>query len=140
MPSRVDSLLAEMPAKESGILPRSTVDRLRQMEPDLPEGEEIRLIAYHGFPFGVAAITSSRLIIVLNDGGTKITPYSEVSSFALVEGKKKLLGGYSQTMLMTRFRNQNESHTGYLGHDGQWGIRAGRELLAAQERYSVRNI
>jgi hypothetical protein len=71
MPGRVDSLLAEMPAKESGRLPRSTVDRLRQMEPDLPEGEDIRIVAFHAFPFGVAAITSSRLIIVLDEGAPR---------------------------------------------------------------------
>lgn len=139
MPTRVDALLQEMPQKERTRIERSTgFDRLRQLEQDLPEGEEIQIIAFHAFPFGTAVITSQRFIIVIDDGGTKITPYSDVTSFSLIEGKKKLLGGHTSTMLVTRFRNRNESHTGHIGNDGPWGIRAGKALLAAQERYSIR--
>jgi hypothetical protein len=126
-----------MPEQEQTRIRQSTgFDRLHQLEESLPSGEQIITMAYHAFPFGAAVITTSRFIVVIDDGGTKITPYSEVASFSVIEGKNKMLGGFTQTTLITRFHN-GTSHTGRFGVKGPWAVEVARQLLAAQERYSI---
>jgi hypothetical protein len=83
-------------------------------------------------------VTPNRIIILLQDGGVDVTQFADIASFSLIEGRKKLFGGYSETIFNTQMRNGTR-HTGQsVETDGQWGIRAARTMIAAHETYSLR--
>jgi hypothetical protein len=85
--SRVEELLQEMPPKER----RLCESDILQMGTQLKD-EELLICARSGFPFGTLAVTLTRLIVFLQDGGVEVTPYSDVASFSLIEGKRRFLG------------------------------------------------
>jgi hypothetical protein len=131
--SRVSAILQNMPPKE-----RASVDenRLRVLERELHD-EDVVIVARCHFPFGTLVVTSKRLIILLQDGGVDVTRFSDVASFSLIEGTKKLLGGYTETVFNTQLRNGTRYTGQGIGTDGAWGIRAGRAILAAHEAYAA---
>jgi hypothetical protein len=96
--------------------------------------DEILMFARSAFPFGTLVVTSDRLIVKLQDGGVKVTPYSDVASFSAFGAKRKLIGGYSETLLNTYFHSGAE-HVGQQLGDGWWGIEAGNSILAAHEAF-----
>ena len=66
-----------------------------------------------------------------------MTQFADVASFSLIEGRKKLFGGYSETVFNTQMRNGTRYTGQSVGTDGQWGIRAARTMIAAHETYSL---
>jgi hypothetical protein len=130
--SRLEELLQEMPPKER----RLCESDILQMGTQLKD-EELLICARSGFPFGTLAVTLTRLIVFLQDGGVEVTPYSDVASFSLIEGKKKILGGYSHTFLNTRMRNGGNFSGQILGVDGPWAIRTGKAILAAHQDFTL---
>lgn len=129
----VSSLLNEMPPKV-----RTGYDkgRLLGLERDL-QSENILIFCRSGFPFGTLVVTTNRLIVLLQDGGVDVTQFSDVSSFDLIEGSKKMLGGYSHTFLNTNLRNGTRVSGQILSGDAPWAMRCGRTIIAAHERYSL---
>jgi hypothetical protein len=115
MPS-VDQILRAMPPKERAIL----------------------TFARCHFPFGTLVVTPRRIVILLQDGGVDVTRYADVASFSVIEGRKKLLGGYSETMFNTQLRNGTRYSGQGIGTDGPWAIRTAQAMLAAHEAYSLR--
>ena len=137
---RIDHIFEEMPPKEKTFL-SSDRNRLAALETDLPPDEPVVTVTRSGFPFGTMMVTSKRLIVVLQDGGTQIISFSEITSLSLIEGSKKLmgLGSRGSSTLVTRYRNGASNDNISLGYDGEWGVRAGREIIASHERYSIRH-
>ncbi|MGW4943148.1 hypothetical protein ACWEOZ_16375 [Actinoplanes sp. NPDC004185] len=131
--SNVAHILEEMPPKE-----RSTImeDRVIQLERELGDEEILTFTRCH-FPFGTLVVTPDRIIILLQDGGVDVTQFADVASFSLIEGRKKLFGGYSETVFNTQMRNGTRYTGQSVGTDGQWGIRAARTMIAAHETYSL---
>jgi len=109
--------------------------RLLDLERDLKD-ETILFICRSSFPFGSLAVTPERLIVLLDQGGADVTLFAEVSSFDMIEGRKKRLGGYSHTMLNTQLRNGGRVSGQILG-GGPWAIRCGQTIIAAHERYVI---
>jgi hypothetical protein len=101
--------------------------------------EEILIFARCAFPFGTLVVTPTRIIILLQDGGADVTKYSDVASFSVIEGRKKLLGGYSETIFNTQMRDGTRFTGQSVGADGPWGNRTAQEIVAAHETYSIRN-
>lgn len=130
----VQSLLNEMPAKERA---RCDEDRLLKLERDIA-GEDILICCRSGFPFGTLVVTPGRLIVLLQDGGIDVTSFSDVASFSLIEGSKKVFGGYSHTMLNTQLRNGQEVTGQVLGSEAPWAIKCGRTIIAAHESHALR--
>jgi len=129
----VSALLNEMDPKGRQILDGG---RLLELERDLLPNESILFICRSSFPFGTLVVTPQRLIVLLQDGGADVTPFADVASFDLIEGTRKLLGGYSPTFLNTQLRNGvRVSGQGLSG--GPWAIRCGRIIIAAHERYVI---
>src|SRR5664279_1128459 len=129
----VSSLLNEMDPKGRQMMDRG---RLLELERDLLPNESILFICRSSFPFGTLVVTPQRLIVLLQDGGADVTPFADVASFDLIEGTRKLLGGYSPTFLNTQLRNGvRVSGQGLSG--GPWAIRCGRIIIAAHERYVI---
>jgi hypothetical protein len=133
MSPAVTALLQQMPQTER----RRCTDDVTRMEAQL-QNEEVVGATRCGFPFGTMIVTPTRLIIVLQDGGIDVTNYSDVASFSLIEGKRKLLGGYSHTFLNTQMRN-GQRFTGQTLDGGPWAIHTGRTILSAHENYSLKN-
>jgi hypothetical protein len=137
---RIDQVFEEMPPKEKNGLAIYR-DRLAALEANLLPDEPIVTATRSGFPFGTMVVTSKRLIVVLQDGGTQVISFSEITSLSLIEGSKKLmgLGSRGPSTLVTRYRNGSSNDNISLGYDGEWGVRAGREIIASHERYSIRH-
>jgi hypothetical protein len=137
---RIDQIFEEMPPKERTLL-ASDRNRLAALEANLPPDEPIVTVTWSGFPFGTMVVTPKRLIVVLQDGGTQVISFSEITSLSLIEGSKKLmgLGSRGSSTLVTRYRNGAPNDNISLGHDGEWGVRAGQEIIASHERYSIRH-
>lgn len=128
----VSTLLNEMDPKGRQMMDRG---RLLELERDLQD-EKILYICRSSFPFGTLVVTPQRLIVLLQDGGVDVTPFAEVSGFDLIEGTKKLLGGYSPTYLNTQLRNGVRVSGQRLG-GGPWAIRCGKRIIAAHEGYTI---
>lgn len=137
---RIDQILEEMPPKERTLL-ASDRNRLAALAANLSPDEPIVTVTRSGFPFGTMVVTTKRLIVVLQDGGTQVISFSEITSLSLIEGSKKLmgLGSRGSSTLVTRYRNGASNDNISLGHDGEWGVRAGQEIIASHERYSIRH-
>jgi hypothetical protein len=137
---RIEQIFEEMPPKEKTFLANDR-NRLAVLETNLPPDEPIVTVTRSGFPFGTMVVTPKRLIVVLQDGGTQVISFSEITSLSLIEGSKKLmgLGSRGPSTLVTRYRNGASNDNISLGHDGEWGVRAGREIIASHERYSIRH-
>jgi hypothetical protein len=137
---QIDRIFEQMPPKEKTFL-ASDRNRLAALETNLPPDEPIVLVTRSGFPFGTMVVTQKRLIVLLQDGGTRVISFSEITSLSLIEGSKKLmgLGSRGSSTLVTRYRNGASNDNISLGHDGEWGLLAGREIIASHERYSTRH-
>ena len=98
-------------------------NRLAALEANLLPDEPIVTATRSGFPFGTMVVTSKRLIVVLQDGGTQVISFSEITSLSLIEGSKKLmgLGSRGPSTLVTRYRNGASNDNISLGYDGEWG-------------------
>jgi len=127
--TQVTALLNDMPEKT-----RRSCEHHLEVAEDLEE--DVLALTRSSFPFGTLFVTPTRLIVDLQDGGVDIVRYEDVRSFSLIEGKKKLIGGYSETMLGTLFKDgQNKVGQGLDG--GEWAVRTGRTILAAHKKYAL---
>jgi hypothetical protein len=134
MPS-IQDIFSRMPEKERTMLnsDRSSVEQLGR-------SEDLLAATRSGFPFGTLVVTPTRLVVYLQDGGVEVTKYADVSSFDLIEGTKKLLGKYSDTMLNTRFRNGTHRTGQVLGREGgDWPNYVGRVIIAAHQQHTLDN-
>ncbi|GAA2629008.1 hypothetical protein [Paractinoplanes durhamensis] len=132
--SNVARILGEMPPKERSRIPEG---RILELERELGDETVITFTRCH-FPFGTLVVTASRIIILLQDGGVDVTRFADIASFSLIEGRKKILGGHSETIFCTQMRDGTRFTGQSVGTDGQWGIHAARQMLAAHETYSLR--
>ncbi len=117
---RIDQIFEEMPPKERTLL-ASDRNRLAALAANLSPDEPIVTVTRSGFPFGTMVVTTKRLIVVLQDGGTQVISFSEITSLSLIEGSKKLmgLGSRGSSTLVTRYRNGASNDNISLGHDGE---------------------
>ena len=126
---QVTALLDDMPEKT-----RRLCHGYEEFAGDIDE--DVLAMTRSGFPFGTLYVTPTRLIVDLQDGGVDIVRYEDVRSFSLIEGKKKLIGGYSETMLATSLKN-GQGNVGQVLDGGEWAVRTGRTILAAHKKYSL---
>jgi hypothetical protein len=89
--SRVAALLADMPQKERNLVSR-TVDRLEKLESDI-EDEILTIARVHMFggspgslsvSSGSLVVTPLRLIVLEQQGGAVVLPFSEIQQIGLV--------------------------------------------------------
>jgi hypothetical protein len=131
--TQVTALLNDMPEKT-----RRLCEGPSEVAEDL--NEDVLAMTRSSFPFGTLYVTPTRLIIELDDGGVDIVRYEDVRSFSLIEGKKKLIGGYSETLLATSLNNGQGTVGQGQGQGqglqgGEWAVRTGRTILAAHKKY-----
>jgi hypothetical protein len=127
--AQVAALLNEMPEKA-----RRRCESDLEVAEDL--GEDVLALTRSAFPFGTLFVTPTRLIVALQDGGVDIVRYEDVRSFSVIEGKKKLIGGYSETTLSTSFKD-GQSTVGQGLDNGEWAVRTARTILAAHKKYAL---
>jgi hypothetical protein len=127
--TQVTALLNDMPEKT-----RRLCERHSEVAEDL--NEDVLALTRSSFPFGTLFVTPTRLIVELQDGGVDIVRYEDVRSFSLIEGKKKLIGGYSETMLGTSLKD-GQSNVGQGLDGGEWAVQTGRTILAAHKKYAL---
>lgn len=129
--TQVTALLNDMPEKTRRLCegPSEVVDDLN---------EDVLAMTRSSFPFGTLYVTPTRLIVELDEGGVDIVRYEDVRAFSLIEGKKKLIGGYSETMIDTSLKNGQRTVGQVQGlQGGEWAVRTGRAILAAHTKYSL---
>jgi hypothetical protein len=135
--SRVDEVLAEMPAKEAQMV---YIDRAKKLETQL-SGEEIITLTRSGFPFGTMVVTDRRLIVLLQDGGgVQVIKFSDISSLDMIKGGRGMmgLGARRPPTLVVQYRNGKDSDAISIGRDGDWGEEAAETIIEQHQAFAVR--
>jgi hypothetical protein len=86
---------------------------------------------------GPLIVTPTRLILIVEAGGIRVFPFSEIDAIVIGPGRKKLLGGHHASYMMASRRAGDALNFVYRG-DYDWSLLVMAIAREAHEKYWLR--